>query len=145
MSVYATLDDLKEELGGMYAALTDRVNAEVADDAVGQSILDQVEAKMNSLLASRYSLPVDVSADAALAGILKTYELHIAAHVAWLQSLIRRNEPNTTKRLHDEAMAWLRSIADGSQVLPGSPSSPGQTSTVFGHQSILTEDGMKGF
>lgn len=145
MSTYATLDDLKEELGGMYAALTDRVNAEVADDAVGQSILNEAEAKMNSLLASRYTVPVDVSADAALAEMLKTYALNIAAHMAWLQSLIRKREPDNTKRLYDDAMAWLRGIGSGTGVLPGSPASPGQTSVVFGHQSILTEDGMKGF
>ena len=133
MSSYATLQDLKVLLGsnvdppGTYERLTDRVALTTADDAVGQAILDQVEGKMNSYIGARYTIPVDVSGGGDLAAVLCGYALDLAAHIAWIGSPLSADETNDTKRLYGDAMKWLKDVAAGHAVLPGSPptASPG--------------------
>lgn len=148
MSSYATLDDLKDELGVWYARLTDRVDAEVADDDTGASILVDAESEMNKHLGTRYAVPVDASSSVALAEILKSNTLRIAAHVAWLKSLLRKTEPRDTKRLHDEVILWLKDVANGKEPLPDvvplTSSPTGVKSVSGGDPAVWTPQAMEG-
>ncbi len=133
MSDYATLQQLKDLLGSSgdpnnpaaYEVLTDRVGQTDGDDAVGQAILDRAEGTIHSYIGGRYEIPVNTSGDAALANILLTHTLNLAAHIAYLDQLAsEENEPEDTKRGYDETMAWLRQVAAGKIPLPGDPASP---------------------
>lgn len=136
---YATLEQLQAELGDHYARLTDREDAETADDGVGQALLDAADAEMHGHLAARYRVPISTAGRPALAALLATHALRIAAHAAWLKSLLRKREPETTRRLYNETLAWLASVRDGKLILPENPEAPPQTTGSFSAKAVGDE------
>ncbi|MBE7507797.1 MAG: DUF1320 family protein [Planctomycetia bacterium] len=156
MSVFALLDDLKERLGiqssppGLYNQLTDRLTSTYADDVVGQGLVDEAEGEVRDWLGRRYSLPSVTPSDAILARSLKTLTIDIAAYRAFVTHPAKPEVRKSHAENYRRALERLQAIADGKADLPGAtvlpgPSTSGPTSAVFGHQSILTEEGMQGF
>lgn len=156
MSVFATLNEFKAHLGfsvsplGLYNQLTDRLASQTADDAVGQELVDAAEGEVRDWLGRRYALPTTTPSDAVLARSLKTFVLDIAAYRGFEGHPNKPKIPQKYERSYQRTIDRLTAIADGKAALPGAESIPGPTtsgptSVVFGHQSILTEEGMKGF
>lgn len=95
------------------------------DEATGtptQSKLDEcitgAEGVLDSRIGAVYATPVSVGSNATLTAMLKRYTLDIADYYLWDRV---RNAPDTIKQLYDDALAWADKIADGTYVLPGSP------------------------
>jgi len=157
MSRYATIADLKEEMGSRtspaatYQMLTDRVGATTANDTVGQALLDAAESDINQKLAGRYAVPVDASGDATAAAWLRSATLTIATYLGWLKHPTRSGNRETVKTLFDGVMRTLEAIAAGTQQLPsegplaGPAEQPttGTTAEAVGSERVFTEDALK--
>jgi len=92
-------------------------NTGLPDTNVLTDVLDAAEAVLESFLAMRYEVPVDVSSDTRVAAVMRSMTLDVAQH-----DLIATKEfvPDAKVALHDRAIAWAKSIARGEAVLPGS-------------------------
>lgn len=116
---YVTLSALQARLGTlMYARLTDRVNGSVGDDMVGQKLLDDAEAELNSWLARRYATPVSLAANPELGGVLAARTLDVAEYNAWKASPFVSDLPQRVKAAYAEATHWLRDVSSGVLELP---------------------------
>ena len=125
---YITTTDLNNRLGEMlYARLTDRDGGSQASAAVAQEIVDQAEAVANSYLAVRYATPVDVSAHAELAAILRARVLDLAENRAWQTSPFVNDVPGRIRALAGSAAAWFESVARGDVHLPSAAPVEGRT------------------
>lgn len=153
---YAALADLKQRLGtqasppGLYEQLTDRINAAVADDAVGAEILAAAHGEIDGWLAKRYAVPIDVTTDVTLAGRLKGITLDVAEYSAWKTSSARTAIPARVRDNYAAAVKWLTAVAEGDAALPGATEVPGATATgaggtAVGHARVFTEDAMEGW
>lgn len=146
---YADLDDLKLRLKGAYAGLTDRTGGVVADDVVGQELLDGSHGTLNTYIGGRYAVPVDVSSDATLAQSLKRYVLDIAEYAAWAENPTREEIP---KRVADKFAATvkiLEAIRDGKSPLAGAEpiaeaTATANTAVVVGSKRVFGDQSMKG-
>lgn len=147
---YATLDDLKQRLGtSIYGKLTDRDAGTTADDDVGQEILDGAHGTVNSYLAKRFKVPVDVSSDTARAQFLRRHTLNVAEFDAWQGNPFRKDISERVKFSYQDSIKRLGDIAAGKSELPGatpiaSATSTGPTATAIGNARIFTEDGLTG-
>lgn len=154
---YATLQHLKDRLGsrtsatnpGLYEQMTDRLSAVTADDAIGQSLLDDAESVVNQKLAKRFSVPVDVSSDTVVANYLRRCAIIIATYHGWNEHPKLASKRETVQALYDEVMTQLNAIADGRQELPATTTPTSATATptsatAVGHERIFTEDAVGG-
>lgn len=124
---YITNTDIEERLGTVaYIQLTD-------DAGTGAADLDKVEAarqgamgEVDSYLATRYSVPIDLVAHPELAGILKSVSLDLVEY-----RLHARRPPvhDDVARKREEAVAWLQAVARGEAVLPAA-SAPASTTAI---------------
>jgi len=147
---YATLDELKQRLGtDIYGQLTDRVNGEVADDDVGNAILDGAHGTINGFVARRFLVPVDVSTDTSLAQFLRKHTLNVAEYDAWAEWPFRSEINERVKFNYQETIRVFRDIAAGKAELPGAAAIPsanvtGPSAIAIGEARIFTKDSMKG-
>jgi len=156
MSVYATLAQFKARLGsqssptpGVYEQLTDRNNMSVADDTVGQELVDQAEGDINAYLGQRYQTPVAVAGNDTLATTLRKWTLTMAAYEAYVQHPVLRDPDPAVKDAYDKTISLLKRIADGVAALPGASAIPAATSSGSpaysgGHPKKYTPDAMDG-
>ena len=113
---YATNGDVAERLGQtLYVQLTDDAGSGTADeDRVSEARL-AAEGLVNSYLGRRYRVPVDVTAHAEVAAVLRSVVVDVAAYRLHMR---RRPVPADVERLHDRALWWLELVATGKAVLP---------------------------
>lgn len=108
--------------------------------------IDSAEGLIESYLAMRYDVPVDVSADLRLAASLRGVTLDLAQfNLMSANSLV----PDSMKLIYDRVLKWLQDIAAGKAVLPAAatPNStgaraPGLTSSFATRQ--FTRDNVSG-
>ena len=113
---YANTTDLEERLGeGIYLQLTDDAGTGSADEGKASEALEQAEGEVNSYLARRYAVPVDVSVDAQLAAILKSVTLDLAEYRLHAR---RPPIPEDKRRQREAAVRWLGQASSGQVVLP---------------------------
>lgn len=150
---YATLDDVKQRLGtSIYTQLTDRVNGAVADDDVGQELLDGSHGVLNARIKSsprRYRVPVDVSSDTTLAAFLKDAVLDVVEYQAWQGWPGRKRVPERVENGYRETIAYFDRIAKGDAELPGEVDVQADTSSItgnaFGYEQRFNESDMGDF
>jgi phage gp36-like protein len=113
---YVTNADIEERLGTLaYVQLTDDAGSGTADlDKVNEARLG-AEGEVDSYLAARYAVPVDLVAHPELSAVLRTFVLDL---VEYRLRNRRPPVPANVARRRDEAIAWLRRAADGTVQLP---------------------------
>lgn len=118
---YSTLDGLKAHLGAdVYRQVTDRTQARLADDAVGQSVLDAADALIDGKLAVRFAVPIT---DAAAVAALQPHALRIAAYLAFAANALVATRA-AVRRDYEASLAWLERVAEGTETLPGEAIAP---------------------
>ncbi len=142
MSYVANMD-IEERLGTQaYVGLTDDAGTGQADaDKVDEARLG-AEGEVDSYLASRYAVPIDVGVHPELAGLLKSITLDL---VEFRLQCRRPPVAAEVMRKRDAAMVWLRDVAGGRAKLPAESELPtSQTQSLqpeaLGRRRILTDD-----
>lgn len=134
MGNYASTSDLIDRFA------SDAEVLHVVDNAAGaigdattlarlNDAIEDAEGEVDSYLARRWDVPVDVSGDTQLAAVLKRKTLDIGQYF-----LIARSDHVTeaAQKVYDGALAWLKDVAKGVAYLPGAspPSSTAASSPV---------------
>lgn len=140
---YLSNADIENRLGSSaYVQLADDDGDGIADVVVVDEVRLGAEAAVNSFLARRYAAPIDTLVHTELADLLRSICLDLAEH-----RLRARRPPIPTEavRMHEQAMAWLLRIADGTVSLPAltalsGPTSSGRIAAASGPARRLTED-----
>ena len=113
---YITNADIEERLGGnAYVQLADDDGDNVADIGVVNEARLGAEGEVNSYLARRYQVPIDLTANSDLADVLKSFTLDL---VEYRLRSRRPPVPQDTVRRRTEAIEWLSRVADGTIELP---------------------------
>ncbi|MHC4695137.1 MAG: phage protein Gp36 family protein [Planctomycetota bacterium] len=140
---YVANSDIEERLGSQaYVHLTDDDGDGVADVGVVDEARLGAEGEVDSYIAQRYQVPVDVSARAELAGVLASITLDLAEYR--LRSR-RPPVPANTVRQHSRAIDWLKGVALGEISLPSTTEVPpgtarGLIAAATGAQRVLSRD-----
>jgi len=140
---YVTNTDIEERLGtALYVGLTD-------DGGTGQPDLDKIveardgaEGEANSYLGRQYAAPVDLSAYPELAAVLKSFVLDL---IEFRLHGRRPPVPGVVFQKRQEAVGWLKKVADGQVVLPAAKvvtesGVRGQTAATSGRPRVFTRD-----
>lgn len=117
MGDYATVAQLSarfEDVSAL-AHLTYNEEAGVSDDDVLTSFIDESEGFINSYLAARYAIPVNVATDTRLANFLRGLTLDLA-EFNLLSGSDQVSEAKTKK--YDRVIEWLIKFAEGKVQLP---------------------------
>ena len=140
---YITNADIEERLGAdAYVQLTDDDGNGAADESVVDEARLGAEGEVDSYLAKRYEVPVDVAAHPALAPILATITLDL---VEYRLRSRRPPAPEESEQAAERARAWLARVAEDSVELSGadrleSSNVPGPISGTMGETRILSHD-----
>lgn len=143
---YITNADIELRVGAAaYAQLADDDGDAVADEAVINEVRLSAEAEVNSYLARRYAVPVDVSGDPELAGLLAAVTLDIA------EFRLRARRPpvaEDVRRRHEQTLAWLMRIAAGVVQMPAlaavaGPTAGGMIARSVGEPRLLSRDELR--
>ena len=140
---YITNADIEERLGSAtYVQLADDDGDDVADTGVVDEARLGAEGEVDSYLARRYDVPIDLTTYPELADILASVALDLAEY-----RLRCRRPPvsDAALRKRKEAIEWLERVADGTIDLPSAdalPSSPVRGLRVgsTGPARVLTRD-----
>lgn len=140
---YITNADIEERLStATYIQLTDDDGDGSADVGVVDEARLAAEGEVNSFLARRYGVPIDLTVHADLADVLASISLDLVEH-----RLRSRRPPVSTDavRRHAHAIDWLARVADGridlpSATLVASSTARGPIGLVGGEDRVLTHD-----
>lgn len=144
---YITNSDIQERLGGAaYVQLTDDDGNGVADVGVVDEARLAAEGEVNSYLARRYEVPIDLSAHPELADILASMTLDL---VEYRLRLRRPPVGRSAQQIRAEAVAWLTRVADGRIDLPSATpvatnTNRGPLGATTGAERLLTRDELSG-
>lgn len=140
---YITNNDLEERLGSatLLQLADDDANG-VADVGIVDEARLAAEGEVNSRLAVRYAVPIDLTAHPELADLLGSFTLDLAEY-----RLRLRRPPVSEDARHrrDHAVEWLEGVAAGRMQLPSvSPvATRGIGATAIGAERILTRSEME--
>lgn len=144
---YITNVNIEERLGtDTYLQLADDDGNGVADAAVVDEARLGAEGEVNSHLARRYEVPIDLVAHPELAELLATMTLDLAEYRLRAR---RPPVPEDARRRRGDTVAWLSGVAAGSIDLPSTvPVAPttarGPAAQVSGEERLLTRDELSG-
>lgn len=140
---YVTNDDIAERVGNAtYVQLADDDGDNQADVGVVDEIRLAAEGEVNSYLARRYQVPIDLAVHAELADVLASMALDLAEY------RLRARRPPVPQDARDrraQAIEWLKRIADGVIDLPSvaplaSSTLRGALGEVTGEERLLSRD-----
>ena len=113
---YITNADIESWLGTeAYIELTDDDGSGSAEAARVDEARHGAEGEANSYLATRYAVPVDVSAQPEAAAVLRAFVLDLAAYRLHSR---RPPVPADVVRRREEAVTWLGRVVAGIVQLP---------------------------
>jgi len=144
---YVTNADIQTRLGSTtYVQLADDDGDNIADVAVVDEVRLAAEAEVNSYLAPRYQVPVDLTAHVDLVDLLKSVTLDVAEYRLRLR---RPPVSEDARRRFDQTIAWLSRIATGVVGLPAATSisansALGTVATSIGEKRVLTHEELSG-
>ncbi len=144
---YITNEDIERRLGSpAYVQLTDDDGNGSANEDVVDEVRLGAEGEVNSYLARRYAVPIDLTAHPELAGTLATIALDIAEYRLRVR---RPPAPAEAIALYEHALHWLNQAADGKAELPSAGAvSPnpahGPVAKITGDARILTREELSG-
>ena len=113
---YVTNSEIQSRLGTQaYIQLTDDTGSGSADVAKVDEARLGAEGEANSYLATRYAVPVDLSGEAEVQAVLKSFVLDL---VSYRLHSRRPPVPADIVRRREEAVTWLSRVASGIVQLP---------------------------
>jgi len=145
---YITDADIEERLGSAtYVQLTDDDGDGIADAGIVDEVRFGAEGEVDSHLARRFSVPIDLNVHPELAGLLKSVSLDLAEYRLRLR---RPPVSDAAVRHYDGAIEWLRRVAEGSVELPSvaglAPSqAKGLIAETRGNERTLSRDELSGY
>jgi phage gp36-like protein len=137
---YITNGDIERRVGaGAYAHLADDDGDGLADEAVVDAIRVAAEGEVDSHLALRYRVPIDLDVHPELGGLLASMALDLA------ELRLRERRPpvaEEARRRAERALMWLTAVGAGRLVLPAltRPAGSGVVATVRGDARVLSFD-----
>ena len=140
---YITNADIEERLGSaIYVQLTDDDGDDQADVGVVDEARLAAEGEVNSYLARRYQVPIDLDKHADLADLLASITLDL---VEYRLRSRRPPVPKDTTDRHTRTIDWLRRVADGRIELPSAApvadsTARGTLGEATGEERLLTRD-----
>ena len=140
---YVTDSDIEERLGNAtYVQLTDDDGDGNADVGVVDEARLGAEGEVNSYLAKRFQVPIDVDTHAEVSDVLASVTLDLVEY-----RLRGRRPPisDAARRKRNEAIDWLTKVAAGVIDLPSSDSIAensvrGTLGLVSGEDRLLSHD-----
>lgn len=135
---YITNADIQTRLGNAtYVQLTDDNGDGTADTAVVDEARIAAEGELDSYLAVRHSVPIDITNHPELAGLLESAALDLAEYRLRLR---RPPLSDDARRRRDQTVEWLRHIADGTVALPSlvAPAGKGTVARASGAARVLS-------
>ncbi|NOT00685.1 MAG: DUF1320 domain-containing protein [Phycisphaerales bacterium] len=145
---YVTNGDIEARVGAArYVQLTDDAGSGSANLTVVAEARDGAEGLVNSHLAQRYAVPIDLAAHAEAAAVLKSVTLDLVEYGLHAR---RREVPRDVIVKRDNAVAWLQRVARGEAALPSlteiEPSAAsGPRAQVTGESRTLSRDELAEF
>ncbi len=140
---YVSNTEIQQRLGAAaYVQLTDDDGDGLADVAVVDEARLGAEGEVNSYLARRFAVPIDLTVHADLADLLKSITLDL------IEQRLRQRRPPvpeaTTVRYRD-AKGWLQAIAEAKIELPSATPVAGHalrgpTAQTTGDDRVLSRD-----
>lgn len=140
---YITNADIEQRLGSdTYVQLADDDGDGTADVGVVNEARIGAEGEVDSYLARRFQLPIDLAAHADIAGVLASFALDL---VEYRLRLRRPPVPKDAVDRHARAIEWLKRVADGTIDLPSAAglaanTARGPVAETTGNQRVLSRD-----
>ncbi|MCB9849133.1 MAG: DUF1320 family protein [Phycisphaerales bacterium] len=144
---YITTEDIALRLGPSgYVQLTDDAGTGNANEAVVDAERLAAEGEVDSYLARRYRVPIDLSRHGELAGLLAAVALDLAEY------RLHARRPPVPADVHERqraALTWLSRVASGEVVLPSvaqvaGNSATGAVAATIGEAAVLSRDELAG-
>lgn len=135
---YITNADIQTRLGSAtYVQVADDDGDGVADTGVVDEARVAAEGELDSYLAVRHAVPVDVTVHPELAGVLRGAALDLAEYRLRLR---RPPVSEDARRRRDQTIDWLRLIAAGTVALPAlsAPAASGPVAQGGGATRVLS-------
>lgn len=145
---YIANTDLQTRVGAAaYVQFADDDGDNIADTAVVDEIRLAAEAEINSYLAARYQVPVDLGAHGDLSDMLKSVTLDVAEYRLRLR---RPPIADDARRKYEQTVAWLSRIATGVIALPAAANvsantARGTVATTTGDRRVLSRDELSNY
>lgn len=140
---YVTNADIEARLGSIaYVQLTDDAGTGSADEAKVDEARLAAEGEVNSYLARRHAVPVNLTMHPELSGVLRGIVLDL---VEYRLHGRRPPVPADVIRGRDDAVRWLQQVAEGRAVLPSirevrEDAAVGLTGRACGRDRFMTSD-----
>lgn len=117
MGNYATTTQLiaRFESSEDLAHLTNSEDTGAADTDVLDEVINDAEGQIDSYLAKRYLIPVDVDSDTVLANRMKSLTLDLAVHKLCTHGDMVSEAKQSA---HDTTIDYLKELAKGTVLLP---------------------------
>ena len=145
---YLSNSDIETRVGpAAYVQLTDDAGTGLANEAVVDEARAGAEGEVDTYLARRYAVPIDLTRHPELTGILKSIALDLAEHRLRLR---RPPVPAEAVARRDAAIQWLKEVASGDIELPAATQpadSPlgGFHGRATGTERIMTREDLSDF
>jgi phage gp36-like protein len=145
---YIDNSDIEQRLGSSaLIQLADDDGNGVADVGVIDEARLGAEGEVNSYLARRYVVPIDLGLHGELADILASAALDLAEYRLRLR---RPPVSEDARRRREQAIDWLSKVADGRIELPSlapitASTTRGTVATVTGEERLLTREELDAF
>ncbi len=145
---YITNTDIQERLGSTtYVSLTDDDGDSIADVGVVDEARLGAEGEVNSYLARRFAVPIDLTMHTDLVDLLKSITLDLVEY------RLRSRRPPVSQdslRKRADAIVWLTKIAEGKIDLPSAAAvaantTRGSLASSTGEDRLLSRDEMSGY
>jgi phage gp36-like protein len=138
---YITNSDIELRLGTTrYVELTDDAGTGSPNPAVADEARLGAEGEVNSYLAQRYAVPVNIATYTDAGGAIKSAALDLTEHRLHAR---RRDVPGYVTQKRDAAIRWLQAVAGGSASLPTVPTI-GLRAAATGEERVMSRDELEG-
>ncbi len=140
---YITNNDIELRLGtARYVQLSDDTGSGTADANVVAEARDGAQAEVDSYLARRYAVPIDLTTHLNVSPLLKSITLDL---VEYRLHARRREIPDDVVVKRTAAVVWLQRVAKGDVSLPSVAeidinAATGINAMTTGNERVLTRD-----
>jgi phage gp36-like protein len=131
---YVSNEDIERRMGTVaYVQLTDDAGTGSADEAVVDAARGEAEGEVDSYLAHRHRVPIDLAAHPELGPVLASATLEL---VEYRLHARRPPIPEDVVARFRAALEWLARVADGAVVLPSAGALAGNDAVGIRSRSV---------
>jgi phage gp36-like protein len=113
---YIVDQDVISRVGTARAVQLSAESGTTPDAAIIAGARSLAEGEVDSILAKRFAVPIDVSSDTVRATAMYTYALTMAVYQLYLR---RPPVPEDIRRARDQVVELLKMVAEGKAEIPG--------------------------